>query len=70
MRFTHAHLSVNSAVLATFDLFIAGAVGAVGCIVVFVNDSIDFSLGQAKTIPKHKYKKEKKKKRQREKAGR
>ena len=65
MRFTHAHLSANSAVLATFDLFIAGAVGAVSCIVVFVNVSIDFGLGQTKTIPKNKHKKEKKEKRRR-----
>ena len=49
MRFTRAQLSANSAVLATFDLFIAGAVGAVSCVVVFVNVSIDFGLRQTKT---------------------
>ena len=63
MRFTRAHLSANSAVLATFDLVIAGAVGAVSCIVVFVNVSIDFGLRQIKTMPKHKHKKEKKRRR-------
>ena len=46
LRFTRAQLSANSAVLATFDLFIAGAVGAVSCVVVFVNVSIDFRLRQ------------------------
>jgi len=49
VRFTRAQLSVNTAVLATFDLFIAGAVRAVSCVVVFVNVSIDFGLRQTKT---------------------
>ena len=44
MRFTHAQLAAILAVLATFDLSIAGAVRAVIRIVVFVNVSIDFGL--------------------------
>jgi len=49
VRFTRAQLSVNSAILASFDLFIVGAVGAVSCVVVFVNVSMDFGLRQTKT---------------------
>jgi len=49
VRFTRAQLSVNSAILASFDLFIAAAVGAVSCVVVFVNVSMDFGLRQTTT---------------------
>ena len=67
LRFTRAQLSANSAVLATFDLFIAGAVGAVSCVVVFVNVSIDFGLRQNAEAQAQE---RKKKKRHREKTGR
>ena len=48
MRFTRAQLAANSAVLTTFDLFIARTVGAFS-VVVLVNVSIDFGLRQTKT---------------------